>query len=49
MVKQQSLYVLERFGKFNRVLNPGLNFMLPIVDTVPFRVSMKEQVVEIAE
>lgn len=34
-------------GKFNRVLEAGLNFKIPFLDAVPYQLSMKEQVLEI--
>ncbi len=42
VVPQQSAWVVERLGKFNKVLNPGLNFMIPFVDKVAYRHSLKE-------
>ncbi len=42
VVPQQSAWVVERLGKFNRVLNPGLNFIIPFVDNVAYRHSLKE-------
>ena len=33
IVKQQQAVVIESFGKFSKILNPGLNFIMPIVDT----------------
>lgn len=32
IVKQRTAVIIERFGKFNRVAMPGLNFKIPIVD-----------------
>jgi regulator of protease activity HflC (stomatin/prohibitin superfamily) len=34
VVPQQRVSVVERFGKFHRLLNPGLNILIPIVDRV---------------
>jgi regulator of protease activity HflC (stomatin/prohibitin superfamily) len=31
-VKQRNVAVLERFGRFHRILEPGLQFKLPIID-----------------
>ncbi len=42
VVPQQSAWVVERLGKFNKVLNPGLNFIIPFVDKVAYRHSLKE-------
>ena len=33
IVRQRQHIVLERLGKFHKVLNPGLNFKIPFVDT----------------
>ena len=42
VVPQQSAWVIERLGKFHVVLNPGLNFIIPFVDRVAYRHSLKE-------
>lgn len=34
IVPQQRVGVVERLGKFNRLLNPGLNIVIPIIDQV---------------
>jgi len=31
LVPQQSVYVVERLGRFNRVLEPGLHLVIPVV------------------
>lgn len=38
---------MERMGKFNRVLNPGLAILMPFVDRVAYVQSLKENAVEI--
>lgn len=40
-------WVVERMGKFDRILNPGLNFLIPIVDKVKYVQSLKEIVIDI--
>ncbi len=45
-VPQASIYVIERFGAFNKVLTTGPHYILPIFDKVARRVSIKEQVVD---
>lgn len=47
VVPQQRAYVVERFGKFQRILEPGLHFMLPLVDRVAYVHSLKEEAVPI--
>ena len=34
IVKQQTEFIVERFGKFQRVLTPGFHLIIPIVDRV---------------
>lgn len=34
VVEQQTVALVERFGKFNRVLQPGLNFIIPFIEHV---------------
>lgn len=40
-VKQQTASIIERFGKFNSVRMPGLQFKIPLIDKHAGRVSMK--------
>lgn len=42
VIPQQHAWVIERFGKFNKVLNPGLNFIIPFIDRVAYKHSLKE-------
>lgn len=42
VVPQQSAWVVERLGKFHGVLNPGLNFLVPFIDRVAYKHSLKE-------
>jgi regulator of protease activity HflC (stomatin/prohibitin superfamily) len=41
-VPQQNAWVVERLGKYDRSLTPGLNFIIPFVDRVAYRHSLKE-------
>lgn len=47
VVRQQMAPVVELFGKYSRVLSPGLNFKWPLIEAVAFNHSLKEQVLEI--
>lgn len=47
MVPQQNRFVLERFGRFCKVLKPGLNFKIPVIDLVAYKHSLKEQVINV--
>ena len=42
-VPQNMAFVVERFGKFHKTMTAGLNFVVPIIDKVGYRVSLKEQ------
>jgi regulator of protease activity HflC (stomatin/prohibitin superfamily) len=42
-VRQQTFAVIERWGKFNRVVGPGLHAKVPIMDKVAGRVSIRVQ------
>lgn len=43
IVPQQSAWVIERFGKFNSILEPGLHFLIPVVDKIAYVHSLKEE------
>lgn len=42
VVPQQYAWVVERLGRFHRVLEPGLNWIIPFFDNVAYRHSLKE-------
>lgn len=42
VVPQQNAWVVERLGKFHSVLTPGLNIIIPFVDRVAYKHSLKE-------
>lgn len=42
IVPQQSAIIVERLGRFHAVLAPGLNFVIPFVDRVAYKHSLKE-------
>ncbi len=42
VVPQQNAWVVERLGKYNTTLSPGLNFLMPFIDRVAYRHSLKE-------
>ncbi len=42
VVPQQNAWVVERLGKFHVVLNPGLNFIIPFIDRIAYKHSLKE-------
>jgi len=42
VVPQQNAWVVERLGKYHATLSPGLNIIIPFVDRVAYRHSLKE-------
>lgn len=47
IVPQQEAYIVERLGKFDRIMEAGLHFMVPFVDRVAYRTYLKEMVLDI--
>jgi regulator of protease activity HflC (stomatin/prohibitin superfamily) len=43
VVPQQSAYVIERLGKFSGTLGAGFHILLPFVDVIRYRHTLKEQ------
>jgi regulator of protease activity HflC (stomatin/prohibitin superfamily) len=44
IVKQADTAIVERLGRYQRTLNPGLSILMPILDRIRTRVDMREQV-----
>ena len=42
VVPQQEVYVVERLGRFHKALTAGLNILIPFIDRVAYRHSLKE-------
>ncbi|MBP6305050.1 MAG: paraslipin [Giesbergeria sp.] len=42
VVPQQNAWVKERLGKYAGTLSPGLNFLVPFIDSVAYKHSLKE-------
>ncbi len=49
IVPQQSAYVVERLGSYSATLQAGFHFLLPFVDRIAYRHSLKEQAIDIPE
>src|SRR5450432_4463767 len=49
IVPQQNAWVIERLGKFFRVLEPGLQIIVPFIDRVAYKHSLKEYPLDVAE
>lgn len=46
-VPQQTAWIVERMGKFNRILEPGLAILVPFLDRIAYVKSLKEAAIEI--
>jgi len=46
-VPQQEAWIVERMGKYHRLLQPGLNFLFPILDRIKYVQSLKEIAIDI--
>lgn len=49
IVPQQEVWVVQRFGKFHRSLEPGLNWIFPFIDLIADRHSLKEEAIQVPE
>jgi regulator of protease activity HflC (stomatin/prohibitin superfamily) len=48
-VPQGEVWTVERFGRFTRLLQPGLNFVIPFIDAIGRRLNVQEVVLDIPE
>ncbi|KAJ5684682.1 Stomatin-like protein 2 [Penicillium maclennaniae] len=46
-VPQQTAWIVERMGKFHRILEPGLAILVPFLDRIAYVKSLKESAIEI--
>jgi regulator of protease activity HflC (stomatin/prohibitin superfamily) len=49
VVPQQSAFVVERLGKFRGTLQAGFHILIPFIDTIRYRHSLKEAALDIPE
>jgi regulator of protease activity HflC (stomatin/prohibitin superfamily) len=49
VVPQQSAYVVERLGKFSGTLGAGFHLLIPFLDVIRYRHSLKESAIDIPE
>ena len=49
VVPQQSAYVVERLGRYHQTLDAGFHMLIPFVDNVAYRHSLKERVIDIPQ
>ena len=49
VVPQQKVYVVERLGKYHTTLSAGFHILLPFLDSIAYKHSLKERAVDIPE
>ena len=49
VVPQQNGYVIERLGKYSKTLNAGFHILIPFLERIAYKHTLKEQAVDIAE
>jgi len=49
IVPQQTAYVVEFFGKYQKSLTPGFHLLLPYIQRVAYTHNLKEQALEVHE
>ena len=47
IVPQRSAYIVERLGKYNGTLNAGFHLLVPFLDKVAYKHSLKEQAIDV--
>jgi regulator of protease activity HflC (stomatin/prohibitin superfamily) len=48
VVPQRDAYVVQRLGRFSRTLEAGFHFLIPFIDRVAYRHTLKEEVMDVA-
>ena len=47
VVPQRSEYIIERLGKYSKSLGAGFHILIPFIDNVSYKRSLKEEVMDI--
>lgn len=49
IVPQGQEWIVERLGKYRTTLKPGMNFIIPYVDSVPYKLSTKDMILDVPQ
>ncbi len=49
IVPQQQNWIVERLGKYHKTLQPGVSILVPFIDSVKYKHTLKESVLDVAE
>ena len=47
IVSERENVIIERLGKYEKTLTPGIYFLIPFVDSASYKQEMREQVIDI--
>jgi regulator of protease activity HflC (stomatin/prohibitin superfamily) len=48
VVPNREILIVERLGRYNSILQPGFHLLIPFVDRVAYKHTLKEQAIEVA-
>ena len=49
VIPQMSVFVIEKLGKYNRTLSAGFHILIPFIDKIAYRHSLKEKTINVPE
>ncbi|MBQ5459891.1 MAG: paraslipin [Rhodocyclaceae bacterium] len=49
IVPQRSAYIVERLGKYSRTLEAGFHILVPFIDRIAYRHSLKEEAFDVPQ
>jgi regulator of protease activity HflC (stomatin/prohibitin superfamily) len=49
IVPQQECWIVERLGKYHRLMEAGLHFVIPFIERIAYKHSLKERAIDISE
>ena len=49
IISQSDIYIVERLGKFHKVLDGGFHIIIPLVDQIHTQITVREQLVDISK
>ncbi|MGV3589830.1 MAG: SPFH domain-containing protein, partial [Adhaeribacter sp.] len=47
VVPQRSVFIVERLGKYHASLEPGFHVLIPFIDKIVYRHTLKEQAIDV--
>lgn len=49
IIPQQEVWIAERMGKYHQSLQPGLNLIIPFIDKIAYKHTLKERAIDVLE